>query len=362
MFDIALGIFLLLSPIFFLPWQIGNVNALQFYQFGVLGNTGYNYLQLQFFCVGVILLFIAALLSKTQREFNDKWIVILLSLFCLNVYFHPLGIKMIVPVLLGFLLYYLVVIYTKNYKSLFKFILCVSLLNTIFAILQFFNINLVYHSTGRIDGLMCLSTHLGVYQLIALPICYALNPYFAIIPIVGILLSKSLTPIFIMFCLVIIKSFTGVKIKGRTFNIGSISAFTLLLLLIIVFIFHNYSFIVQKLNIRLMVWLPTIKEISVKILGYGLKPFRVNSSMGLFENPCNIYLQAIYYLGVLVLVPISMIIKKVIISKDKILSASILIALLVGLEKSILDFPRMAGTVIVLFALLTITKKEGALC
>jgi len=107
-----------------------------------------------------------------------------------------------------------------------------------------------------------------------------------------------------------------------------------------------------------MVWIPTIKEISVKILGYGLKPFRLNSSIGLFENPCSIYLQAVHYLGVFVLIPIFMIIKKVIISKDRILLASILIALLVGIEKSIFDFPRLAGTTIILFGLLTIAGEK----
>ncbi len=51
-----------------------------------------------------------------------------------------------------------------------------------------------------------------------------------------------------------------------------------------------------------------------------------------------------------------MIIKNSLTIKDKVLSTSILIALLVGIEKSFMDYPRLAGTVIVLFGLLTITK------
>jgi len=149
MFDIALGIFLFLSPIFVLSAQIGNINALQFYQFGVLGNTGYNYLQLQFFCFGVAALFIIALLSQPQREFKDKWAAVLLSLFFINIFIHPIGIKFIIPIFCGFLLYYLVIVYTENYRKLFPYIFFASLLNTIFALLQFFNIHLIYNSTGR---------------------------------------------------------------------------------------------------------------------------------------------------------------------------------------------------------------------
>lgn len=357
MFDIVLGTFLFLSPIFFLPKQIGNINALQFYQFGVLGNMGYNYLQLQFFCYGIVALFIVALLSKPQREFNNKWMVVLFSLFCLNVYFHPIGIKMFAPVLLGFLLYYLVVVYTKDYKRLFKFIFCASLLNTVFAILQFFNINLLYHSTGRIDGLMCLSTHLGAYQAIVLPICYALNPFFVIVPIIGIVLSKSITAIFILLCWLIAISFTGIKIKDRIFNISSFCVSMSLLTLTILFLLHNWNLILQKINIRITVWIPALKDIFNRFfLGYGLKPFSFNSPIGLYENTCSIYLGIAWCLGILVLIPLFMLIKDIFKSKNLILLTSILTALIIGIEKSIFDYPRLLGTTIILFGFLAVAK------
>ncbi|KKL79005.1 hypothetical protein LCGC14_2019210, partial [marine sediment metagenome] len=67
MFDIALFIFLLLSPIILLP-AIGNVTALQFYQFGMIDSTNLM-LQLQFFQFGIVSLFIISLFQKRAREY-----------------------------------------------------------------------------------------------------------------------------------------------------------------------------------------------------------------------------------------------------------------------------------------------------
>lgn len=343
MFDIALGIFLFLSPIFFMPIQVGEVNSLQFYIFGTLGNSSYNYQQLLFFYFGIVALFITAMLSKPQREFNNKWAVYLFISFCLSVCFHPIGVKVFGGILLGFLLYYLVTVYVKDYRKLFKFILCASALNTIFALLQFFGINLIYRATGRIDGLMCSSVHLGAYQLIVLPVCYAINPLLALIPITGIILSKSFTAIFLMLC------WSAFMITRK---IRSYPIVLSILTLTVLFIIFNWQSILGKLNVRLMVWLPTIREIfNHPFIGYGLKPFRITSSLGTFENPCSIYLQIAWCLGIFALIPIF-----TIKTKDKIILASIVLALLVGLEKSIMDFPRLAGTIIVLFGLLNITK------
>ena len=343
-FDIALGIFLFLSPIFFLPKSIPNINALQFYQFGILGDNGYNYLQLQFFQYGIIVLFIVSLLSKPQREFKDKNSIILFLLFCLSVYIHPISVKLFGNIFLGFFLYYLATVFTKNYKNVFKFIFAVSLLNTLFAVLQFFNINLIYRPTGRYDGLMCLSPHLGIYQAIALPICYALNPYLVIIPIIGILLSKSITATFIMLVWLLVTFRKKIIERGSVFFMLGVS-------LIGLFLFRNYYSIIEKLNIRFMVWIPTLKMISQKFLwGYGIKPFRFESSIGLFENPCSIYLEMVYFLGIFALIPLCLIIKNLFKSKDIILLSCAIIALLSGIEKSIMDYPRLAGTVICLLA------------
>lgn len=353
MFDIALGIFLLLSPIFLLPKQIGNVNALQFYQFGVLGNNGYNFLQLQFFQLGVLVLLMIAFVSKPIRELNDKNVLFLFLTFLISVFLHPISVRNFGNVFLGFLLYYLVVVYTKDYKKLFKFIAIVSIINCAFSLLQYFGIHLIYRPTGRIDGLMCLSTHLGVYQAIALPICYAVNPWLIIFPIITITLSKSITAILLMCGWLLFTYWKKIFERGTIF-------FMLCLSMLTAFLIHNWQLIIQKLNIRIMVWIPTLKMTFSKLFaGHGIVQFKYLSPLGLFENPCSIYLELIFFLGVLSLIPLFLFLKNILTSSNKVLVSAVAVALIAGIEKSFMDYPRLAGTVIVLFGLLTIAKGEN---
>jgi hypothetical protein len=51
-----------------------------------------------------------------------------------------------------------------------------------------------------------------------------------------------------------------------------------------------------------------------------------------------------------------MVVKEIFKSKDRVILASALIALLVGIEKSIMDYPRLAGTIIPLFGFINISK------
>ena len=353
MFDIALGIFLFLSPIFFLPKPIGNVNALQFYQFGVLGNSGYNYLQLLFFGAGIITLLIIALLTaKPQREFEDKWAVALFGLFCLSVYFHPIGIKSFGNILLGFLLYYLVIVYTKNYKTLFKFIFSVALLNTIFAILQFFNINLIYSESG-VKGLMCISNQLGFYQALSVPICYTLSPYLVIVPLVGLLLSKSILGFLAMLVGMIYLLYPKIK-KIRVSLIYIQVLFSVFLL----FILKYHNILIQKIQIRGFVWWETLKlSLDKYFVGYGFNKFSVLHGRQVYENPYNIYLQVFYILGIAGVICLAMFLKDKFIYKiDRTIFASCLTLLVIGLGFCFMDFPRLAGTAIVSFGLLTLAN------
>lgn len=363
MFDIALGIFLFLSPIFFLPKQIGNINALQFYQFGILGNTGYNYLQLLFFGAGIItLLIIAMLTAKPQREFKDKWAVVLFALFAVSTYLHPIGIKSFSNILLGFLLYYMTVVCVKNYKILFKFIFAVALLNTIFAILQLFHINLFYNTArdmgGTIYGLMCISNQLGFYQALSIPICYALNPYLAIIPLIGLILSNSMLGIIATIVGMMYLLFP--KIKKLSVSLIYVQVFLSVLLL---FILKHHNFLLQKLITRGYVWWETLKlALDRYIVGYGLGRFHNIYRGGQYENPYSIFIQVFYILGISGLITLGLFLKdKYANHKDinsRAIFASCLILLVMGLGFCFMDYPRLAGTAIVLFGFLTIAKGE----
>lgn len=351
MFDIVLSIFLIGSAIFIFP-VLGNIQALQFFQFGVIGHTGYNYLQLQFFQLGVLVLFITALFSKPQRAFNDKNAGVMFIAFILSVLLHPVSVKLIGNIFLGFFLYYLVTVYSKDKKWVYRWVIFVSILNTVFALLQFMGIYLIYQPTGRIDGLMCTSTHLGVYQAIALPICYSMNPWLAVIPATSILLSKSAFA-------VIVSLIWFASVHWRmAFNYGSLF-FMFIASLIFFPCCYFYHMILDKIIVRWYAWKPILLQIlEHPFLGNGVKTVKIQSQAGLFENPQSAYLQYLYYLGVLAIIPLYLFINNKLKCRDRVLLSCFFIALAAGIEKSYFDFPRLAATVIILTALMNTTKGE----
>src|SRR3990167_8797577 len=105
MFDIVLAVFLFFSHIFINILGIGNLNALQFYQFGFIGNNN-SIAQLQFFQYGIVALFIISLFCKPEREFNDKYSILFLALCFISVFLYPKTIGNFASIFLGFLLYY----------------------------------------------------------------------------------------------------------------------------------------------------------------------------------------------------------------------------------------------------------------
>ena len=130
MFNIALGIFLFLSPIFFIPINNARLNgiigALQFYQFKTLSLEN-NILQLQFFQYGILLLFMIALMQKSKRDFQDKHLAWFLGICALSVILHPKTLLGFIPIFLGILFYYLIVNYKKDIKKLLYPIILVSI-------------------------------------------------------------------------------------------------------------------------------------------------------------------------------------------------------------------------------------------
>jgi len=344
---IALGIFLFLSPIIVLIGNHARLNglfaALHYYQFNFLGAVN-NAIQLQFFQYGAVALFITALLTKPMRDFKDKYAGLFLAVCFINVFLHPSGLRNFGYILLGVMIYYAVVTRVKNIRSLFWVIFTVSLLNTSFALLQFFGINLIYNSLGRIDGLMRISNHLGIYQALALPLCYSLNPYLAIIPLIGLLLSKCVTAA--------IAAIIGMSyfLWHKRFRMGSVT-FMCLLSGIAFFIAYNSKIIIPKIQLRLWVWGQCLGDIIHKpFSGHGLGGFEmIKPIYGTFTNPYNLYIETAYFIGIVGLIILLLFVKDKISSTA--IGASCLILLVCGLSQSFMDFPRLAGTAIVLFGL-----------
>jgi O-antigen ligase len=271
----------------------------------------------------------------------------------LSVYFHPKTIVWFHNIFLGLLLYYLVVNYTKNVKSVLKFVVVVAFLNTIFSILQFFDINLIYSQKPDIVGMMSYKTHLGIYQAISLPICYVLNPWLAIIPAIGLVLSKSATAM--------IPAIIGMVYLSRK---RFYSMPNLMLLMSCIVIFGGR--VSYKLGLRLDVWIKTLDMIRDKLfLGYGIGVFNYIDAKGYeFTDPYSLYLEIGYALGIFGVIALLV----CVIGKFKnikhirgitrgLVSACLILAIS-GLGYSFMDYPRLAGTAIVLFGLLTIKKGE----
>lgn len=354
MFDLALSVFLFLSPIIFMPLN-GYSARFQWFQFGYYSSS-INLLQLQFFQYGIILLFLTALFNKPQREFKDKYLGILFGLCILGVFLHPKTIQNFHNIFLGFILYYLVVVYTKNTKSVLKVVVAVALLNTVFSILQCFGNYFPYKPKPDIIGLMSYKSQLGIYQGLALPICYAFNPFLSIIPLIGLLLSKSVTAI--------IPAIIGIcyLFRKKLSRLCSYPIWMVIVSSIVLLVINSF----HKLELRFDVWVATLKMIIIKpIQGYGVGIFNyVNSKKILYSDPYGIYLEITHALGILGIIALLFFIgSKFIKFKNNSfvaegLFASCLILILCGLGYSFFGYPRLAGTVIVLFGLLTVMKGE----
>lgn len=314
---------------------------------------------------GVIALFIVSLFSNAKRSFNDTAANLFLLIAFINVYFHPKTIKFFPIIFLGFILYRLVSTCTdvKNLRSFFKVIAVVSLLNTAFAIFQFFGIHFIYQDKGEIIGLMSYKTQFGIYQALALPICFYLNPWLVIIPAIGLLLSNSGTAL--------IAGVIGMiyLLWKNGFRIYSSYIWVMIITSSAIFLYKHF----HQLTIRFPAWIYAIKNsLSNIVVGNGVGTFKYvieRPKMYPLEypDPYSIYLEVFYSFGILGIVAFLFFIKDKFsgIEKNSIvtaLSSSCLVLAVVGFGYSFMDYPRLAGTAIILFGLLTAVKGEKFLC
>ncbi len=370
MFDIALGIFLFLSPIIFLFGNNAKINgtigALGFYQFKTLSFSN-NILQLQFFEYGIVVLFIIALMKRPLRDFKDKYLACFLGLCALSVLFHPKTSLVFVPIFLGFLLYYLVVQYAKHIKKLLYVIAFVSILNTVFTVLQFFNIYWLYNppENNTICGMMFSPTSLGIYQALAFPVCYMINPFLSIIPLISVLLSKSYTPLIAISAGMVYLWFP--KRRKIFINLAPMGIIALTGVFIVIFA-RNYNSFVYKLGLKSGLWISTLKEIlSRPFVGSGLGTFselssKFYSKMGHWEWTYNEYLGVAFCVGIASLFLIGLFLidkfQNTGTGLERIVATSCLIIAVICLGQSPLHFPRLVGTIIPLFAFLEILKRR----
>lgn len=363
MFNLFLKIFLFLSPVAILLLSIPCIPALQFYQFGFFGNS-IEISQRQLFCYLSILLFFIAMISVQQRMIQDKLLSAIFLICIFSVYIHPRTMTSFLFILFGFLVYFLVSIYanTKNLSSFFKVIAFVSLFNTIFAILQSLNIHVFYLNKGEIIGMMSYKTQLGIYQAIAIPICYSLNPWLVIVPSVGLLLAKSGTGLVVAILGMAYMFRKHLKfIQSPPIWLG---VFTLSAL----FIYKS----LDKIMLRVDGWIEAIKQgVNHIWIGNGFGTFKyIKDAMTKYpveyKDPYSLYLQIFHAVGIfgIIIFLIFLVIRfmnfrhKTL--NEEALFISCLIFAISGFVYSFMDYPRLAGTAIVLFGLLTAIRKENS--
>lgn len=352
MFDKVLFVFMVLSPIFNIVINNARLNGifvgLQYNQFGTLSLAS-NAVQLQFFQYMVIALLAGTFFSKQKRFLTDWSVGILFILTCVSFVIHNSTLPLFVPVLLGFLLYKTVVSSTRNMKIVLWAVFVVASLNTVFSVLQFFDIHLLYKPHG-VHGLMMIKNHLGVYQALAIPLCYALNPWLAIIPVIGLVLAKSSTGA--------IAAIIGILyVMRERIPKGIMTVWISVSVIAFLFIKHFRWFV-----IRLPAWQEVFRTRSW--FGHGIGTFEMTvPDVGRYDMAYGIYQDAIYAVGIISVIFIFKFIKdNVRFYNDRIangICGSCIILFVCGLTQSFMSFPRLAGTAIVLFALLRIVKEES---
>jgi hypothetical protein len=360
-FDITLGILLILTPIIFVPFNIGRLNGwVAKYQWSLwkfFNVSNVESVQTLFFCLAVLILFLVSMISRQLRPFKDLPMTVFFGLILANVLIHPLGVKVIPYILFGFLLYYLVVEYIKDVRVIAYPLLIVSTLNTIFAVLQLIGIHYPYSDTMRCDGVMFLSSHMALYQAISIPMVYMISPWLIIIPIIGLLLSGSIVPL--------IAALIGMTFLLRRSNFLSMPMTGIYgaIALYLIFIFNG---LIYKFMIRLSVW---VSSLDFSFFGHTLGSFKsVLPAIGESPTTYSAYLTIYYYLGVAgYCTLIYYVIDKVIrFRKSKAgkpfecLFASIITLGFCGLTQSFLDFPRLIFTAIVIMAGLSAFLMKGA--
>lgn len=235
-FDFVLKIFLFLASIVY--WQ----------------NLPLAQIQIQFFQLGTIFLFLVALSQKKQRDLRDKSLFGLGIVCFLNIFIAktPFSNMAMTNILFALLLYYLIVCYAKDIRDIFKVLVALSILNTLLALFQKFGIDFVYDTSSECCAFLGTSAFHGDFQALVLPLAFYLHPLLAIFPIIGLVLSKSATglaavAVGLMFLLMRKKYFP-------IYPLVLLSAFT-------AFIIHFREALLYKVIMRFTVWQETLKLI-----------------------------------------------------------------------------------------------------
>lgn len=368
LFNLTLKVFLFLSPIFF--FRIYNVNLAR----GM------------FFLFGSFTLFGISLANEPKRKLSNPWLALillagLLRVFVnndfgnfasewLNFWFSSAGF---IYLFAGILLFHTVYCHTENIKQYLTPILAVCILNFVLVIAQITGHDFMWAKAPSLSGFMSISSQLGQYSALSIPLVFLINPYLAIIPLTTLFMAKSVSAILALCIGLIFYSTIDWKAHTTRWQRQAIWAFLTATLLLGI---YNYQYILSRWQCRPVMWEKTARVVLQRpYLGHGYQSFNetvVHSVKSFmigdreFSRAHNDLLHTAQELGI----PIALFIvglfiglwKKFKVAKKDastyLLATSVLIVLINMCGQTLIRYAEIAGTFIVVLALLCIKLEE----
>lgn len=333
-----------------------------------------------FFIIGTFAVFGISLGCEPKRKFSNIWVSLILLLALVRVFFDSsltpamewfnfwLSCAGFMYVFCGVLLFYVVFCHADNIKNYLTPIVCVCILNSVLALSQMLNWDFMWTYTHCISGFMESGSQLGQYSALAIPIVACISPYLVVFPLFTLIVAKSVSPILAgAVGMAFLGGFKGVILKIKV-GIG---------VLLLLAIWFNFGYITAKFQCRPIVWQKTLKTaLQTPYIGGGYRSFHKKvigiEKHGLisgaeYSRVHNDYLHTSQELGFPILICIGMffvgLYKKFKFAvKDKLtlcLASSILIVLVNMSGQTLIRYASIAGTFIILLALLCVKLGEG---
>ena len=365
LFNLALKTFLFLSPIFFFrTYQISLARGM-------------------FFLFGSFALFGISLANEPKRKLFNPWLTLILLAGLVRVFVGNefgnassewfnfwLSSAGFIYLFAGVLLFHTVYCHAENIKQYLTPILAVCILNFILAVAQITGHDFMWFNRPSLCGFMSVSSQLGQYSALSVPLLYIVNPYLALIPLATLFMAKSVSAIVAVFAGAIWWSWNK-KIKWFR------PVYFILGIALVLGVF-NYQYIITKWQCRPVMWEKTARVVLQRpYLGHGYRSFtetvvqpEAKASLGSVEfSRChNDYLHTMQELGIpIVLFAVGLFIglwKKFKAAKKDVLTyllaTSILIILVNCCGQTLIRYAEIAGTFIVVLALLFVKLKESS--
>lgn len=362
LFNLALKAFLLLSPIFlFRDYQTSFARGM-------------------FFVFGSFALFGISLALEHKRRFSNYWLALFLLWALIRVFVGGdfgntanewfnfwLSSAEFIYVFAGVLLFYTVYCHAESPKNYLTPILIVCGMNFVLVIAQLSGHDFLWKHAPSVCGFFGISSQLGQYSALSIPVLFFINPYLAIIPLTTLFAAKSISAILAVFVGAILFSWHK-RLKWLTY---------IIVVLMLMLGIANYKYIAAKWQCRPVMWKKTLKAIMKKpYLGHGYRSFtevvvQPNAVAVVggneYSRPHNDSLHTIQEMGF----PAMIFIGGFFLSlwrkfkakqdKDKLtyfLATSILITLVNGCGQTEIRYASIAGIFIILLAFLHIKLEE----